>query len=60
MNAFGTTQAITLLANTIACQYPDQTALLAIIFTQLGDTLATIAAVNEACQQQPDPCKESC
>ncbi len=53
MNAFEVTQAVTLTANYIAqnCA-PEQVAVLAAFFTQLGDTLTTIAVVNEVCEMQ--------
>ena len=45
MNSLELTSAITALANAIACKLSvDEIALLASIFVQLGDTLATIAA----------------
>lgn len=44
MNACETTASITALANVIACKLSnDELTLLAAIFVQLGDTLATIA-----------------
>ena len=51
MNAFEVTQAVTLTANYISqnCA-PEQVAVLAVFFTQLGDTLATILTVNEICE----------
>lgn len=53
MNAFEVTQAVTLTANYIAQNCASkQVAVLAAFFTQLGDTLATIAAVNEVCEAQ--------
>lgn len=45
MNEFEITSLVTILANLISEQC-DDTAILAAVFTQLGDTLATIAAVN--------------
>ena len=45
MNSLELTSAVTALANAIACKLSvDEIALLASIFVQLGDTLATIAA----------------
>ena len=44
------TGAITALANAMACHLTiDETTLLASIFVQLGDTLATIAARENLC-----------
>ena len=53
MNAFEVTQAVTLTANYISqnCA-PEQVAVLAVFFTQLGDTLATILTFNEICENQ--------
>ena len=46
------TGAVTALANALAYQLNiDEMALLASIFAQLGDTLATIAARENICQQ---------
>ena len=45
MNSLELTGAVTALANAIACRLTvDEITLLASIFVQLGDTLATIAA----------------
>lgn len=45
MTSLELTSAVTALANAIACKLSvDEIALLASIFVQLGDTLATIAA----------------
>ncbi|MGM9644171.1 MAG: DUF6774 domain-containing protein [Eubacteriales bacterium] len=53
MNSLELTSAVTALANAIACRLTvDETALLASIFTQLGDTLATIAARQDICEKQ--------
>ena len=50
MNSLELTSAITALANAIACKLSvDELALLASIFVQLGDTLATIAARESLC-----------
>ena len=50
MNSLELTSAITALANAIACKLSvDEIALLASIFVQLGDTLATIAARESLC-----------
>ena len=47
--------SITALANAIACKLnPSELALIAGIFVQLGDTLATIAAQRALCEEQTD------
>ena len=47
------TSAVTALANVIACNLTiDEIALIASIFVQLGDTLATIAARENLCGNQ--------
>ena len=53
MNSLELTGAITALANAIACKLSvDEIALLASIFVQLGDTLATIAARESLCGEE--------
>ena len=53
MNACELTAAITGAANTIACNLCDEELeLLALVFTQLGDTLATIAAQRGMCRSK--------
>ena len=55
MNALELTSAITALANAVACdRTPSELALIASVFVQLGDTLATIAAEKALCEE----CKE--
>ena len=50
MNSLELTSAVTALVNAIACKLSvDEIALLASIFVQLGDTLATIAARESLC-----------
>ena len=50
MNSLELTSAVTALANAIAIGLtPAETALLASVFVQLGDTLATIAARESLC-----------
>jgi hypothetical protein len=50
MNSLNLTSSVTALANIIACKLTmDEIALLASIFVQLGDTLATIAADKNLC-----------
>lgn len=52
MNPCELTAAITAAANSIACQLDsDQLGLLAAVFTQLGDTLATIVAQRGICEK---------
>lgn len=52
MNACELTASITAAANTISCKMnDDELSLLALILTQLGDTLATIAAKRSLCQK---------
>ena len=51
MNSLELTSALTVIANAIACNLTvDEIAVLAGIFVQLGDTLATIAAVDNLCK----------
>ena len=53
MNSLELTSAVTALANAIVCKLSvDEIALLASIFVQLGDTLATIAAQENLCGEQ--------
>ena len=53
MNSLELTSAVTALANAIACKLSiDEIALLASVFVQLGDTLATIAARENLCGSQ--------
>ena len=52
MNSLELTSAITAVANAIACKLtPNEIALVASIFVQLGDTLATIAANQALCEE---------
>ena len=51
MNSCELTAPITALANVIACNFNnDEIILLASIFVQLGDTLATIATQKNICE----------
>ena len=51
MNALKLTSFITALANAISCNLSvDEIALVAGAFVQLGDTLATIAAEKNLCE----------
>lgn len=51
-----TTAAVTALANAIACKMEssEQLAVLAAVYVQLGDTLATIAATRALCEKNSD------
>ena len=52
MSSLELTSAVTAVANALACKpTSDETALLAAVLVQLGDTLATIAAVQQNCQK---------
>ena len=56
MNSFELTSFATVIANTIACRVSeDEIALIASIFVQIGDTLATIAANRALCAQSAEP-----
>ena len=53
MHACELTAAITVLANALASNKSvDDITLLAVFFTQLGDTLATIATHKSICEKQ--------
>ena len=53
MSPLELTGGVTALANAIACKLTvDEIALLAAMFVQLGDTLATIAAREGLCGEQ--------
>ncbi len=55
MNPCQLTTAITAVANAISCKLTvAETALLASILVQLGDTMATIAAQKSLCQESDD------
>ena len=55
MNSPRLTSVVTALANAIACKLtPSEIALVASIFVQLGDTLATIAASQALCVDRFD------
>lgn len=57
MNACEITASVTAIANIIAQKLEnDELALLGAIFTQLGDTLETITAQRELCQNQKERC----
>lgn len=53
MNSLELTSTVTALANAIACKLtPSEIALIASLFVQLGDTLATIAAQRTLCEER--------
>ena len=55
MNSLELTSAVTALANAIACRLTlNEIALIAGVFVQLGDTLATIAASQALCEERAD------
>ena len=55
MNSLELTSAVTALANAIAChRTPSELALIAGLFVQLGDTLATIAAQEALCEERAE------
>ena len=59
MKSLELTSAITAIANAIACKLtPGEIALLASVFVQLGDTLATIAAQRTLCEERAE--SENC
>lgn len=52
MNPCELTASVTAIANAIACNLTvDEIDLLGAVFTQLGDTLSTIAAQKNICQR---------
>ena len=59
MNSSGLTAMVTALANSIACNLSTtELALVASLFVQLGDTLATIAAGRALCEERAEDGKE--
>ena len=55
MNSPELISLVTALANAIACKLTaGELALVASIFVQLGDTLATIAAARALCEEQDE------
>ena len=55
MNSLELTSAVTALANAIACNLTlGETALVASIFVQLGDTLATIVAAEALTEERAE------
>ena len=59
MNPFELTAAVTALANSLACSLSEgELALVASLFVQLGDTLATIAAGRALCEERAEEGKE--
>ena len=58
MNSCQLTTSITAVANAISCKLSiEETTLLAAVFVQLGDTLATIATQKAVCETKDDKCK---
>ena len=52
MNTLELTSVVTAVANAIACKLsPNEISLVASIFVQLGDTLATIATQRSLCEE---------
>ena len=55
MNSLELTSAVTALANAISCKLePSDIALIASLFVQLGDTLATIATQRALCEERAE------
>ena len=55
LNSLELTAAVTALANAIACKFSvGELALVAGIFVQIGDTLATIAAERSLCEKESE------
>ena len=55
MSSLELTSAVTALANALACKLTtSEISLLACIFVQLGDTLATIATQRSLCEEQAE------
>ena len=55
MNSLELTGSVTALANAIACKLtPDESALVASLLVQLGDTLATLAATTALCEERAE------
>ena len=58
MNSCQLTASITAIANGISCRLrTEEITLLATVFVQLGDTLATIATQRTICEEKEDKCK---
>lgn len=58
MNPCQLTMSVTALANSIACDLSDEDLeLAAAIFSQLGDTLATIAVQRARCTKEEQSCE---
>ena len=59
MNSPVLTSTITALANVLGCNLTtSQITILAAIFVQLGDTLATMAVVNDLCAENSEVKRE--
>ena len=58
LNGCEITAAVTVIANSLAGKLSDdQLALAAAVFTQLGDTLATIAVSRSICEKTDKTCR---
>ena len=59
INTLELTASLTAIANAIACGLTvTELALVAGVFVQIGDTLATIAAHRALLEESPEACKE--
>lgn len=59
MNSLELTAAVTAVANAVSCNLTtSELTLLASLFVQLGDTLATIAAQRTLCEELAESTKE--
>lgn len=55
MNSLELTSAVTALANALSCRLTtSEISLIASIFVQLGDTLATIATQRSLCEERAE------
>lgn len=60
MSSLELTSAINAVANTIACKLsPEEITLLAAVLVQLGDTLVTIATLQQNCTEKNTRCFEN-
>ena len=59
INSLELTAAVTVLANAVSCNLTiSEIALVASLFVQLGDTLATIAAQRSLCEERVETIEE--
>ena len=59
MNSLELTAAVTVLANAVSCGLTtSEISLVASLFVQLGDTLATIAAQKALCEERAEVIEE--